>query len=379
MKICIVTHNIIKGDGQGRANYEIVLEALRRGHQVTLVAMRVAPDLLHNDSLKWVKISTERFPTALLSNFVFAWQSQQWLKQHHREFDLLQIYGCVTDFDCDINTVQFVHSGWLRSPFHTSKLRGGWYGKYQWLFSALNASWEKKAFQKSKLVIAVSERIKQELMEINVPAANIRVILNGVDVDEFFPGKGDRAKLGLPESVPLAMFTGDIRTPRKNLDSVLKALVKVPDLHLAVVGATARSPYPDLSQELGIADRVHFLGFRRDVPEIMKAVDFFVFPSRYEACTLVLLEALGTGIPVITAVTTGGAEIVKPECGILLSSSEDVAALADGMARLAGDRELRLQMGKSARAIAEQHTWKSKAEAYNDLFEEYLTMPISRK
>jgi glycosyltransferase involved in cell wall biosynthesis len=280
----------------------------------------------------------------------------------------------VTDFDCDINTVQFVHSGWLRSPFHTSKLRGGWYGKYQWLFSALNASWEKKAFQKSKLVIAVSECIKQELMEINVPAANIRVILNGVDVDEFFPGKGDRAKLGLPESVPLAMFTGDIRTPRKNLDSVLKALVKVPDLHLAVVGATARSPYPDLSQELGIADRVHFLGFRRDVPEIMKAVDFFVFPSRYEACTLVLLEALGTGIPVITAVTTGGAEIVKPECGILLSSSEDVAALADGMARLAADRELRLQMGRSARAIAEQHTWKSKAEAYNNLFEEYLTM-----
>jgi glycosyltransferase involved in cell wall biosynthesis len=379
MRICIVTHNIIKGDGQGRANYEIVLEAIRRGYQVTLVAINVAPELQNNSQINWVPISVNGWPTALLSNLIFSLKSRNWLRKNHDSFDVLQIYGCVTDYPADINTVQFVHSGWLRSPFHTSRLRGGLYGRYQWLFSVLNASWEKKAFQKSKLVIAVSERIKQELIAIGVPSANIRVILNGVDVDEFFPGKRDREELSLPDAVPLAMFTGDIRTPRKNLDSVLKALVQVPDLHLAVLGATARSPYPDLAKQLGIVDRVHFLDFRRDVPEIMKAVDFFVFPSRYEACTLVLLEALGTGIPVITSVTTGGAEIVSSECGILLSSSEDVAGLANGMATLASDCELRLQMGRSARAIAKQHTWKSKAEAYNDLFEEYLKTPVHQR
>ncbi len=370
MRICIVTHKIVKGDGQGRANYEIVLEAIRRGHHVTLVAINISPDLQQNSHVRWVPISVKGYPTALLSNLIFSWQSRRWLEQHHLEFDLLQVYGCVTDYPADVNTFQFVHSGWLRSPFHTSRLRGGLYGLYQWVFTALNSVWEKKSFQKSKLIIAVSERIKQELIEIGAPAASIRVILNGVDVQEFFPEKRERSQFGLPDNVPLAMFTGDIRTPRKNLDSVLKALVQAPNLHLAVVGAIARSPYPDLAKQLGIADRVHFLDFRRDVPDIMKAVDFFVFPSRYEACTLVLLEALGTAIPVITAITTGGAEIVNSECGILLSSSEDIEGLANGMARLASDRDLRLQMGQAARAIAEQHTWKSKAKIYVDLFEE---------
>jgi glycosyltransferase involved in cell wall biosynthesis len=101
----------------------------------------------------------------------------------------------------------------------------------------------------------------------------------------------------------------------------------------------------------------------------MKAVDLFVFPSRYEACTLVLLEAMASGLPVITAVATGGAEIVTDECGIVLSDTEYVAALADAMTVLSNDRALRDKMGKAARVIAEQHSWSSKAKAYVDLFE----------
>jgi glycosyltransferase involved in cell wall biosynthesis len=139
------------------------------------------------------------------------------------------------------------------------------------------------------------------------------------------------------------------------------------------VGGTERSPYPQLSQKLGLGDRVHFLGYRRDVPEIMKAVDLFVFPSRYEACTLVLLEAMASGLPVITAVTTGGAEIVTDDCGIVLSDSEDVSALADAMTKLANDGSLRKKMGQAARAIAEQHSWTSKANAYVDLFESMVS------
>ena len=372
MKICIVTHNIIKGDGQGRANYEIVWEAIRRGYHVTLVAINVAPELQKHSQVSCVLISVKSFPTAILKDLVFSWESRLWLQKHRDQFDVLQVYGCVTDFSSDINTVQFVHSGWLKSPFHTSRLRGGLYGRYQWLYSALNAHWEKKAFSQSKIVLGVSQRIKQELVAIGVPAQKIRVILNGVDCDEFFIGAGDRRHLGLPEDVPLSLFAGDIRTPRKNLDTVLKALVKVPRLHLAVAGATERSPYLQMAEGLGLGDRVHFLGFRRDVAEIMKAVDLFVFPSRYEACTLVLLEAMATGLPVATSVTTGGAEIVTPECGILLSSSEDVVALTDGLTKLASDRQLRLQMGQAARAIAEQHSWKSKAQQYVDLFEEFI-------
>ncbi|WP_216455264.1 glycosyltransferase family 4 protein, partial [Arcanobacterium phocae] len=157
--------------------------------------------------------------------------------------------------------------------------------------------------------------------------------------------------------VPLALFVGDIRTNRKNLDTVLRALVGVPDLHLAVGGSIAGSPYPALAERLGVSDRVHFLDFRRDVADLMKAADLFVFPSRYEACTLVLLEAMASGLPAITAISAGGSEIVTPDCGVVLTDSEDVGALTRAMAELARDPERRERMGRRAREIAEQHSW----------------------
>jgi glycosyltransferase involved in cell wall biosynthesis len=102
----------------------------------------------------------------------------------------------------------------------------------------------------------------------------------------------------------------------------------------------------------------------------MKAVNFFVFPSRYEACSLVLLEAMASGLPVITAKTAGGAEIITPECGIVLPEPDDIQALARALSLLASDREQRHQMGQAARSIAHQYSWRSMAQTYVDLFEE---------
>lgn len=269
-----------------------------------------------------------------------------------------------------MNAVHFVHSSWLRSPVHISRNRRDFYGFYQWLFTAFNARWEKQAFQKAQVVVAVSEKVAHELVNIGVPRSRIRVIVNGVDLDEFTPGESDRQKLGLPENVTLALFAGDIRTPRKNLDTVLHALVKVPDLHLVVVGHTQNSPFPQLAASLGLSKRVHFVGFRRDIPQIMQAVDLFVFPSRYEACSLVLLEALSSGLPVITATATGGGELVTPECGIVLSNSDDSDALALALLTLVSSPTLIKQMGKAARSVAEQHSWTTMAQTYVDLFEE---------
>ena len=95
----------------------------------------------------------------------------------------------------------------------------------------------------------------------------------------------------------------------------------------------------------------------QDVPELMKAADFLVFPSRYEPFGLVVLEAMATGIPVITAATTGAAQLVTPDCGIVLPDSDDTQALAEALNQLVKcDREQRQQMGQVARIIAKQHS-----------------------
>jgi glycosyltransferase involved in cell wall biosynthesis len=370
MKIGIVTRNIMKGDGQSRVNYEIAWEAIRQGHDVTMLADRVDLELQQHSQAHWINIQVKNFPTQILSGLAFAWKCRTWLNQNRSSLDVLMVNGANTNELSDVNAVHFVHTSWLRSPVHPWQLRKDFYGAYQWLFSTLNAYWEKIAFQKAKIIVAVSEKVKQELLDISIPPYKVKVIFNGVDLKEFSPGIRDRQKLGLPEGVTLALFVGDILTSRKNLDSILKALVNVPELHLAVAGKVEGSPFPQLAIALGLTERVHFLGFRSDVSEIMKATDFFVFPSRYEACTLVLLEAIASGLPVITASTAGGAEAITPDCGIVLSDSEDTQALAEALTKLTSNQNLRIQMGYAARKVAEQHSWTTIAQRYLKIFEE---------
>ena len=373
MKLCIVTHNLIKGDGQGRVNYEIAQEAIRRGYQVTLVASNLAPELANNSQVTWISLPDKGLPTQLVRDVVFAWRSGNWLRQHRRQLDLVVANGANTSAAGDVNMVSFVHRAWLRSPVHISRVRRDFYGFYQWLYTYLNADWEKKAFRQAKVIVAVSQRVKKELIYSGIPPECIQVIRCGVGLQEFSPGSADRRQWGLPEQVPLALFAGDIRINRKNLDTVLHALVDVPGLHLAVAGITEGSPYPQLAAQLGLSSRVHFLGYQPNISELMRAVDLFVFPSRYEPFGLVVLEAMASGLPVITASTTGAAEVVTPECGVVLSDSENVYGLAQALSHLTRDPALRQRMGKMARAVAQQHSWTNMARSYIDLFEEVAT------
>jgi glycosyltransferase involved in cell wall biosynthesis len=372
MRICIVTHKIRKGDGQGRVNYEVAMEALRRGHSLTLLSSEIAPELEHNTAVNWVSISVHGYPSEFVRNFVFAQKSGDWLRQHRGEVDLIKANGAITMGATDVNAVHFVHSSWWKSPVHIARQRRDLYGLYQWLYTAINAYWEKEAFRQTKVVIAISTKVAEELVNIGVPRANIRVIVNGVDLQEFSPGASSRKKLGIRENVTLALFAGDIRISRKNLDTVLHALVKVPSLHLAVVGETKDSPYPEMVADLKLTERVHFLGYRRDMPQIQQASDLFVFPSRYEPFGLVVIEAMASGLPVITAKTTGAADLVTPACGIVLPDCDDIDTLANALKLLNSDRTLRQQMGKVARTIAEQHSWVTMAQTYLDLFEELM-------
>ena len=370
MKLCIVTHKVAIGDGQARVNYEVAWEAIRRGHHVTLLASSVDLALQQHSQVNWISIPVKGYPLQLVREIAFSTQSAWWLNKHQKEFDLIKLNGAITSARGDVNAVHFVHSSWLRSPFNLWAQNLSLRGTYNWFYTALNADWEKKAFSQAKAIVAVSKRVERELVEIGVPPERIRVILNGVDLQEFSPGEAKRQTWGLPEGVTLGLFAGNAQTPRKNLDTVLRALAQVPDLQVVVAGTTTGTTYPQLVASLDLSKRVHFLEHRSDVPELMKAVDLLVFPSRYEPFGLVVIEAMAAGLPVITAATTGAAEIITPECGIVLSEPDDIQALAGALSLLTSDREQRHQMGQAARTIAQQYSWTSMAQTYVDLFEE---------
>ena len=364
VKLCIATNRFVKGEGQGRVNYEIARQAAKAGHHVTCVAHEVSPDLHVRPRISWVYMPSENWPFVLPGSLRFAKNSTQWLHDHGEDFDVIIGNGCNTWFPVDINVVHFVHGAWRQSPVHDARVHGGTYGWYQWTYSTLHATLERKVLPRADRVVAVSNKVKRELNAQGLPPDDVQVIHNGVDLETFSPGPADRSALGLPPNAPLAFFAGDIQTPRKNLDSVIEALVDASSLHLAVAGTTDGSPFPALAERLGVADRVHFLGYRTDIPDLMRAADLFVFPSRYEACSLVLLEAMASGLPIVTATTTGGAELVGDDCGIVLDDPDDHTGLLRALQGLVDAPRRRERMGDHARQRAEDLTWATMAERY---------------
>ena len=101
----------------------------------------------------------------------------------------------------------------------------------------------------------------------------------------------------------------------------------------------------------------------------MRAADLFVFPSRYEAFPLVLLEALASGLPVVTVPTAGAADLVGTECGVVVNDPNDVGAFAVALAGLVQYPEKRKRMGQAARATAEHNSWQRMTEQYLRVYE----------
>ena len=369
MTLAIVTHTVGTGDGQGRVNYEIARAALQRGHSVVLVASAVDEDLLAMQSVAWISIPVKDFPTELLRNQVFAWRSARWVRSHREDIDVLLTNGAITWAEGNVNAAHFVHSAWLRSQVHTVRTRQGPYAWYQVLYTALNALWERYAFQQANLVVAVSEQVRRDLLDIGVPDRKIRVIPNGVDLEEFSPGPQERERFTLPSDVPLGLFVGDLRTPRKNLDTVLEAMRLVPSFHLAVAGTTDGSPYPAMSREMDIDDRVHFLGYCEDIPALMRSVNVCLCPSRYEPFSLVLLEALASGCPVITTRSVGAADLLPDDAGRILEDPDDAEALASSLSTIVNPSVPILEIRNAARATAEAHSFDQMAQSYLYLIE----------
>lgn len=377
MRVCIVTPTVTRTDGQARVNYEIARYLAQQGHSVTLMMAEIDSELEIEANILIYPISIPSWvPTALLRAQIFAWKTRQALLHHSASFDIIHLNGALSYYAADVNTSHFVHSNWIKSPWHTSRVFHGLYGVYHWLYTTLNAFWERRAYRSAQQVVAVSELVKDSLIaEIGIEPDKVNVIPNGVDIQEFrplLPSECNRIRdeLGIPKEIFLVLFVGDLKTNRKNLNLVLKAMTQVePNIHLAVIGSTHRSPYPEKVQQLNLAERVHFLGHRSDIATLMRGADVFVLPSYYDTFALVILEALASAIPVITTPSVGASTFVlNGENGFLLRDSEDVDGMVLALHSLVKNRNFSQQMGRNGRVVAEGLSWESMASQYESLY-----------
>lgn len=214
-------------------------------------------------------------------------------------------------------------------------------------------------------MVAVSEYVRRyAARRLKFPPDRIELIYNPIDVEALAPASAPaRAELfdGLgigPESLVL-LNVGRV-SPQKGLLYAVRAMPAVlarhPSAHLVSAGPTSDGAWlAKLESEaaaLGVAERVHFLGARRDVTELLRACDLFVFPSLYEGLGIALVEAMAVGCACVAARTGPIPEVVTHGRDGWLVPAADAGALAEAVCALLDDPGRREALGRAARESA---------------------------
>ena len=226
--------------------------------------------------------------------------------------------------------------------------------------SRLYRSFETGLARVSDRLLGVSEATVDDLVRLGVAGRDrFQVIPLGLDLEPFAtldpaPGRELRRGLGIGDDDVVLSFVGRV-VPIKRVDVLLRALALARDagpLRLLVVGdGEIRPRLQELSRELGIADRVRFLGYRRDLTTIASAADIAVLTSANEGTPVSLIEAAAAGCPAVATRVGGVPEVVTPDTGLLVPPDDPEAAAA-ALRRLGSDGDLRARLGEAARERA---------------------------
>lgn len=220
--------------------------------------------------------------------------------------------------------------------------------------------------------VALSKRVRAHMVEAyRLPAERApTLIYNGVDLDRFRPAANEaerragRDALGATDDEFVVLFVGhNVRL--KGLRHVLAAIARIADprVRLAVVGRAERSAWDAAIAAHGLQARVRFLGELSAPAVAYRGADVLAHPTYYDPCSCVCLEALASGLPVITTMRNGVGELIAADGGDVLDRPDDDAGLAAWIeARAAAPAALR-EASEAARALAERHPESGAFEA----------------
>lgn len=230
--------------------------------------------------------------------------------------------------------------------------------------------------------VAVSAEIADELRtRCRVPAPKVTHIPNGLEAAPFVEAAGERLsfrhEIGAPRWAVVATVVASLDS--KGHGDLLAAFAELVaeglEVRLVVAGE-GRWGLPVIRRaaaELGIAERVHILGFRDDIPRVLAGSDVFVQPTPSEGLSIAIMEAMAAALPVVATAVGGNPELLEPDKTGYLVPVGDVAALAGALRALARDPVKRRAMGRAARSrVTLEFTVDKMADRYALLYEELL-------
>lgn len=293
------------------------------------------------------------------------------------DFDLVQSHERIAC--CDVYRAgDGVHAQWLAN-------RRTALGALGRLALALNPhhryvlAAERGLFESPRLraVICNSRMVKEEIRRhFGVAEDKLHVIYSGVDTAVFHPElrtrhrQAVRERHGIPTDAPVFLHVGS-GFERKGIARLLAALARLPDtVHALIVGKDKHlERFRRLADHLGLAGRVYFTGGLTDVKPCYGAADVFCLPTLYDPFPNAALEAMASGLPVVTSTQCGAAELIEPGGNGFVCDALDVTALAEAMRRAA---ERSWEMGVAARRTVEPLTLAAMAARLVGLYQQLL-------
>lgn len=200
----------------------------------------------------------------------------------------------------------------------------------------------------------------------------------GIDLDKFQKKeptqKKVRIKLGIPESKIIIMSVGEL-TKRKNHMVVIEALacLKEFDILYVICGdGPLKAQLRAKAEKLGVRDRLKMLGFRKDIAELHKAADIFVFPSLQEGLPVAVMEAMASGLPIVASKIRGNEDLISNNQGGYLIKPKDSKQVAEAIKKMIQNSEKREKMEKRNLKIIKNYGQETVLQKLDKFFDEIV-------
>jgi glycosyltransferase involved in cell wall biosynthesis len=241
---------------------------------------------------------------------------------------------------------------------------------------------ERRLAKHTDLLLAVSPEIRDRLLELGIGRPDqIHVLPVGLDLSPYLEvGSGTglfRAEVGLDLDTPLIGSVGRL-VPIKDHSTLLRAMELLPGVHLAVIGdGELRSQVEAETAARGLTDRVHLMGWRRDLPAVLADLDAVVLTSLNEGTPAVLIESLAAARPVVATDVGGVRHVVAHGRTGLLAPARDERSVADRVATLLSNPTLADRMARAGRPdVARRFGEERLVNDMRDIYRDVMATPV---
>lgn len=380
-KLLFALHRLESSGGQERSTLEVLTRLAARDWGIEVLSFTLAdwPAAL---PLKWHRVPRGRNWPQLLQNIwflcystaFFAWRRCKLLWRDHDPKAVTATIGTAALF-ADVRVVQFSNTVARRLymseviPYpNAQRLRNR---LYQAVFAKWEAGMERLFLRRCRLIITLSQRVRDDLQPLLLSVSiserpEVRVIHHGADSKAVDAGTTSRPLPPQSSSStrPIILFVGALE--RKGIETALQTLALVADCQwqFVAVGGGSIERWKVLADELGIGERVTFVGAQPAKPYFL-AADIFLFPSHYEPFGLVVSEAASYGLAILASQECGAMELWRDiPTWLKLRASSPPAIWALGLRRLLTSPQALRLASASAQAAFGLWTWDAVAEAY---------------